>query len=119
MKKINGKDDNIKSKLITNAGKKKKECKLNYFKFVNIILLFFLSLSLEKSQIIYNQLYYKNLILKDEIMESQYYKNLEIMKQKYKSDAFLNEYLEKISILMLFFPKNFILAMYIIKIINI
>ena len=52
-------------------------------------------------------------------MESQYYKNLEIMKQKYKSDAFLNEYLEKISILMLFFPKNFILAMYIIKIINI
>ena len=107
MKKINGKDNNIKSELITSSGKKKKECKLNYFKFVNIILSLFLALSLEKSQIIYNQLYYKNLILKEEIMESQYYKDMEIMKEKYKSDTFLNEYLEKISILSHVYNKDY------------
>ena len=107
MKKINGKDNNIKSELITSSGKKKKECKLNYFKFVNIILSLFLALSLEKSQIIYNQLYYKNLILKEEIMQSQYYKDMEIMKEKYKSDTFLNEYLEKISILSHVYNKDY------------
>ena len=97
----NVEEKKIKKKLIKNENNKSiKKNKINIFKFVNLLIFLFFIFALKKIEIIDNKLYFHSLIkLKEGIIESNNYEDFEKMKNKYKQDPFLNQYLEQISLL--------------------
>ena len=107
-KSSNVEDKNIKKKLIKNENiKSNKMKKINTFKIINLLIFSFFIFALEKIEIIYYKLYFHNLIkLKEGIVESNNYEDFEKMKNKYKQDPFLKQYLDQISIISHVYNKN-------------